>query len=187
MRAFEEAAVESAIQTDQDSLSLRASTRHTQKGNRMRPACIKQFVRAKGSLMAEVYLLATFARTPYRNLYENTRDLVIPVGHITTFNRDISVESIRTYPPWPFPFQYAITKPVLIPLSAIMPWNRVIFYRVKKNDLDILQAIGDQQARALTVKLSEYREGAKGWLEDIRREARKATLKGHERPSRYQE
>jgi len=62
-----------------------------------------------------------------------------------------------------------------------MPWNWVIFYRVKKNDLDILQAIGDQQARALTVKLSEYRGGAKGWLEDIRREARKATLKGHER------
>ncbi|KAK7455138.1 hypothetical protein VKT23_011009 [Stygiomarasmius scandens] len=111
--------------------------------------------------------------TPYEELYEHTRDLVVPVANRKLSEEELSVESIRTQPTWPFRFEYVITKSIFV--SEIEHWypDHINRYWVKNQDLKKLGAISTEQIRKLTTKLLKYEGGANEWLKDIRREARK--------------
>ncbi|KAK7467663.1 hypothetical protein VKT23_004716 [Stygiomarasmius scandens] len=181
MRAFEEAATKHMEHFEQlrDKVSSRSYTltlySKTDQRPNFRPAIIKGLRPDVG--MTEVYLLATFAQTPYEELYEHTRDLVVPVANRKFSDEELPVESIRTQPMWPFRFEYVITKSIFV--SEVEHWypDHINRYWVKNQDLKKLGAISTEQIRKLTAKLLKYEGGANEWLKDIRREARKVSLK----------
>ncbi|KAK7467665.1 hypothetical protein VKT23_004718 [Stygiomarasmius scandens] len=183
MRAFEEAAKECLEQFNQcqDNLEDTASslartpTLYSQINQELnfRPAVVKRHLPDVG--LTEVYLLATFGKTPYQEIYEHTRDIVIPVANKIITAEDLPVVSVKTDPVWPFAFEYVITKSIVI--SEVKHWypdgtNR---YWMKREDLTMLSVIGSEQMENLASKLLEHRGGANGWLKDIRREARKVS------------
>ncbi|KAK7467698.1 hypothetical protein VKT23_004750 [Stygiomarasmius scandens] len=114
-----------------------------------------------------VNLFASFSSTPLDRLYENTKDLTIPVANPRSKFPD-SVQCIRTDPPWPKDIQYVITRSVWT--SDIEEWRcrSGQRYRVSQEDCGLLNAIGAQQGRRLRVKLRTYPRNGVGWLEDIK-------------------
>ncbi|KAK7467681.1 hypothetical protein VKT23_004734 [Stygiomarasmius scandens] len=178
MKAFEEAAKEYLEHfneiPDNDSYLTGASTLYSggKRRPKFRPAIIKKFQSGGGE--SEVYLLATFGRTPYQDLNENTQSLVVPIANKVVSKEDLPVESIQTHPTWPLPFQYVITKSVFV--SEVRHWYPGgARYWVKHEDMETIRIIGVEQIRKLNAMLPEYRGRANGWLKDIRREAHKAS------------
>jgi len=183
MRAFEEAAnehIERFNEEREEAFSLACtSTLWSQRKQRpnYRPALILHILPGGKT---EVCLLATFGKTPYEDIYENTRDLVVPIANRVVSAEDLPVESIQTRPVWPFPFEYAITRSIIVSELRHRYPDNANRYWVEKEDLKKLTAIGAEQARQLTTKLQKYEGGANEWLKDIRREARKVSYRRNE-------
>ncbi|KAK7467700.1 hypothetical protein VKT23_004752 [Stygiomarasmius scandens] len=114
-----------------------------------------------------VNLFASFSSTPLDSLYENTKDLTIPVANPRSKLPD-GVQCIRTDPPWPKDIQYVITRGVWT--SDIEEWRcrGGRRYRVSREDCYLLDAVGTEQDHSLAEKLRTYPRNGAGWLEDIK-------------------